>query len=331
MVVYIHMYYTEGQLYFRLGVIEHLIGQKICSIAVPMFYAISGYMFFFKMPDGLRSIKYKFKKRVFTLLIPYVLVNALTFLFYIVLNFIALKISAIDNVVNFKVFDIIESGLYPTIRLVLWDPPIAFQLWFVRNLMLVMLFSPLIWFILTFTCRFKLFILEITLFLLLFYFCGNNYIQAFLWFMVGGYFAIHYKFLLSKRYSKIAGVGTFIITLILIILPVKGITEIWVIRMIPIFAIPAIWILFDYFSFEKIMYKDSVNKICSYTFFIYLSHEPLLNIFKKVPLLISRSENTLIVSYITIPLAFILFACFLGSFLKRNFNKFYAFYTGGRM
>lgn len=331
MVIYIHMYYIEGQLYIVLGLIEDLIGKKICSIAVPMFYAISGYMFFLKMPDGFHSIKYKLKKRVFTLLIPYILANVFTFLFYVVLNFVALKISIIDDVINFKIFDIIENGLWPTIRLVFWDPPIAFQLWFIRNLMLVMLFSPLIWFILTFICHFKSFLLEIALFLLLFYFSGNNYIQALLWFMVGGYFAIHSSFLSMKKYSKIVGASTFVVTLILMTLPVKDITEVWVIRMIPIFAIPSIWILFDYFPFEKIMYKDCVKEICSYTFFIYLSHEPLLNVFKKLPLLISRSENTLIVSYITIPLVFILFACFLGSFLKRNFNKFYAFYTGGRM
>lgn len=47
MVLYIHMYYTEGKSLPILQIIEGTMGQY-CLVAVPLFYLISGYFFFSK-------------------------------------------------------------------------------------------------------------------------------------------------------------------------------------------------------------------------------------------------------------------------------------------
>lgn len=85
MVLYIHMYYTEGKSLPILQIIEGTMGQY-CLVAVPLFYLISGYLFFLKMPEGIHSIPGKLRKRVRTLLIPYIIANILTFAFYVALN-----------------------------------------------------------------------------------------------------------------------------------------------------------------------------------------------------------------------------------------------------
>lgn len=101
MVIYIHMYYTEGAHMPTLNLIESSIGGGFNRTAVPLFYIISGYLFFLKVPDGFRSIEGKMKKRVRTLLIPYVIANAFTFLFYCGMNAIALKFGGGEQCVKF--------------------------------------------------------------------------------------------------------------------------------------------------------------------------------------------------------------------------------------
>lgn len=78
MVIFIHMYYVEGESYVVLRKIEQLIGQRICLIAVPLFYIISGYLFFLKTSKAIYSFQDKLKKRIKTLLVPYIIANILS-------------------------------------------------------------------------------------------------------------------------------------------------------------------------------------------------------------------------------------------------------------
>lgn len=331
MVIFVHMYYVEGESYVVLRKIEQLIGQRICLIAVPLFYIISGYLFFLKTSKGIYSFQDKLKKRIKTLLVPYIIANIFTFIFYSILNVIALNVPYVGSFVNFKVLDIVVTGLWPTLKLIFIEPPIAFQLWFVRDLMLIMLFSPVIWWGLRFICKGIVGnILGVLLFLLLLYKSSNGYILALLWFSLGGYLAIHPKISLVKLNCFKTGFFSLFAWLLLVLYPANMSLSFGAIRLIPVFGIPALWILFDYLSLEKFMNKRIVQEMCAYTFFIYLVHEPLLNIFKKLPLLISHSELTLIISYLIMPIVFVLIFCRVGYLLKKSFPKLYSIYTGGR-
>ena len=53
MVLYIHMFYTEGNAMPSLLAIERFIGSGICSVTVPLFYMISGFLFFSESPDRI--------------------------------------------------------------------------------------------------------------------------------------------------------------------------------------------------------------------------------------------------------------------------------------
>jgi len=327
MVIFIHMYYAEGDSYIILNKIECIVGQRLCTIAVPLFFLMSGYLFFLKMPNGVYSIKDKLKKRVRTLLIPYIIANTLSFIFYLVLNFIALKIPYIAAVVNFRILDVISAGIWPIIKLVFLDPPIAYQLWFIRDLMVVMVFSPAIWLLLRYILsKWGRFVGVILLVALLCY-SGNGYIQALLWFTLGGYFAMHPSFSPDRKYSLWIGCSCLLIMMLLTLAPYD---VFWLTFLIPVFGIPAIWILFDYMALDRLYNYSYIKDMCSYTFFIYLVHEPLLNIFKKLPLLFSRSELTLLISYFIIPLVFVFIFCQVGSLFKKFIPRLYSIYTGGR-
>lgn len=332
MVIYIHMFYREGTEMPSLMFVEKTIGSGFCSVAVPLFYAISGYLFFLKVPHGLESISLKLRKRVRTLLVPYLLANILTFLFYVVLNLIAIRVPMIDSIVNFKIFNIMQAdGWLGTLNLVFIDPPIAFQLWFVRNLMVVMLFSPLIWLILR--ClkglnggRIIAMIILLCLFLMD---IRSSYMTAFVWFSVGGCLAFM-EILPLQKISR--PVTLLILTISYSILSVMvgiGCLPQYYTRFLPVVGIPALWMAYDCLG-DRFLSNKMVADFSKYTFFIYLVHEPLLNIFKKLPLLMSRSEGMLLGCYLVIPVVFCISAAFLGKCLKRWFPRAYSIYTGGR-
>lgn len=331
MVLYIHMFYTEGNAMPSLMAIERFIGSGICSVAVPLFYMISGFLFFLKVPAGFRSIGEKIHKRVRTLLVPYLLANILTFLFYVILNLIAFKVTAIDRVVNFKVLDVVfHDGIWATLELVFINPPIAFQLWFVRDLLVVILLSPIIWFVLksisaTVMSRGIFVIALLGIFIL---YGSNGYCAAFIWFSAGGFIALSPTRMPQKRVN----IPVLIMAATIYVGLSWGLSQNadtnYLCRYIPLIGIPVFWYGYDrsYRLFQPIYMREAVK----YTFFVYLIHEPLLNIFKKLPLLASRSEAMLIGCYILIPIIFYLSVCFFGAFMKKSFPKAYAIYTGGR-
>lgn len=331
MVLYIHMYYVEGTSMVTLGRLEKFIGAGICSVAVPLFYIISGYLFFLNVPNGMVSIRTKMQKRVRTLLVPYLIANVFTFAFYVCLNVVSWYAPAIDKVINFKVLDIVISdNVWSTLKLIFIDPPIAFQLWFVRDLMVAVALSPVLWLIIKSCSKTPIirFFFQLCLLSIFVLFGKNGYWSAFIWFATGGFIA-EAKFNVCYQNIKL---GMLIsITAIYIGMSVfccylddlKFLT-----RYIPLFGIPTLW--YGYEFVHKYFQSIHIQKLVKYTFFIYLIHEPLLNIFKKIPLLVNRSEPMMIVYYLTIPIIFYLLACKLGYVLKKCAPKIYAIYTGDR-
>ncbi|MCI9286322.1 MAG: acyltransferase [Muribaculaceae bacterium] len=325
------MYYIEGIKYSALNILEKFIGGGICSTAVPLFYIISGFLFFLKVPNGMMSIMDKIRKRCRTLLVPYIIANILTFIFYVALNLVALRFSSVDHVVNFKVLDTVsQGGFWGTMALVFINPPIAFQLWFVRDLMVVVIFSPVIWIMLNVLSKNRVgrivFLLIFLISLILG--CHSGYFQALSWFVAGGFLAVM-KFDIEKVVPNFLVLICSICYLVLCMAyAMSSLSEINSL-FIPLTGIPTIWWGYDIIA-VKIENSRLFNWLASYTFFIFLVHEPMLNIFKKIPLLISKSEPMLISCYLLIPPLFCFITAWAGSQLKQRSPKLYNIYTGGR-
>lgn len=332
MVIYIHMYYTEGAHMPTLNLIETSVS-GFCRSAVPLFYIISGYLFFLKVPDGIRSIEGKMRKRVRTLLIPYIIANIFTFFFYCLINAIALKFGGVSNALNFKIFDDMANlGVWRTLNLVFINPPIAFQLWFVRDLMVMVLFSPLIWIALKWLVALKRnrFGYLPPIFLAAIYISGyfSGYLTALFWFMTGGYLAMADVNIKTAKRSPLVIFLTGAAVVGSIIWLIAGDCQRLSGFMIPVFGIPFLWYSYD-IAADRLR-APIVDWLARFTFFVYLIHEPFLNIFKKIPLLFSRAESALILSYIVIPPLFYLIACWVGSIFSKRFPGVYKIYTGGR-
>ena len=94
----------------------------------------------------------------------------------------------------------------------------------------------------------------------------------------------------------------------------------------------AIWLLYDKIVQGRVFCSKYrwLATACGFTFFIYLVHEPILLIFKKLPLLISSSELMLTVCFLLVPLVFIVTIIYVGILLRKLMPRAFSIYTGGR-
>lgn len=84
MVVYIHSYYLEAERYPIALFLQKLTG-GIARVANCMFFCISGYLFA-RGVNSMQEIGGKLRKRVRTLLVPYLLWNVIFVMWYVVLK-----------------------------------------------------------------------------------------------------------------------------------------------------------------------------------------------------------------------------------------------------
>lgn len=163
LVVFIHVFSSIGGGYVSYSesvydFIRVLFSQGIARLAVPIFFLTSGFLFFqgFKQWDS-KMFFAKIKKRFQTLFIPYILWN-LILVFYYALIFVAKGntsglIGLIDdNGWLLSFWNCSRNNIEPRINLLgwkMWDGafPINFPLWFIRDLMILNLFAPLVYFV----------------------------------------------------------------------------------------------------------------------------------------------------------------------------------------
>ena len=108
----------------------------LTEICVPLFFIISGYLFFLNTPDkpDLKWFSGKYKSRFFTLIIPYLIANIIAWGCY----FFAMK--EVPSMVSGFFGDSWKDPLY-----IFWTGPINLSLWFIRELIVVVLLSPLVY------------------------------------------------------------------------------------------------------------------------------------------------------------------------------------------
>ena len=107
----------------------------LTEVCVPLFYVISGYLYFRNTPldPQPRWFLDKYKSRFFSLVIPYLIANVIAWGCY----YFALK--AVPSMVSGFFGDNWKDPVF-----VFWTGPVNMSLWFIRELILVVLVSPLI-------------------------------------------------------------------------------------------------------------------------------------------------------------------------------------------
>lgn len=243
---------------------------------VPGFFFISGFLFFLSN----KRYQQKLNTRFHTLLIPYLLWNALLLGLYILAY-----IAGYPQDINGK--SIADYTLIDYLR-VFWDRgsfdngnfvPILCPFWYIRNLLIMSILSPLVYYIIKYVR--ELFLLAVLIWWLLT--PHNAFIsQTVLFFSFGAYFSILNKNPLDifMRYRIILIFACVFFAAGDIIVHTLYATQInlQIHRMALIFNIPALFLLADYCCQHGINSKLLPNA----AFIVFSVHYPIVVIMRKV-------------------------------------------------
>lgn len=267
--------------------LQVLLSNVMAKVAVPAFYVISGYLFFLHVQNFSRDTYItKISKRVQTILFPYILWNLLALLRTIALDLkdvvvnavpLSEKLVAIGKYISFSTFwNCNKWGLENVNWLGQITPgsgPILIPMWFLRDLMVVIVFTPIIYYLLK---KFKLVALSI---FALNYITGiwpiipGFSINAVFFFSLGAYFSIHGKDIVIEFQKYRITAYLLYIPLTIAELLFNSTSSWWGNHIYPFYMILSVVVVFNiiaaFITRGKGMWLVEMQK---YTFFVYGAH-----------------------------------------------------------
>ena len=323
-VVLIHNVLIEPQEAAQLGMrlvafIIELVSHKLVAPCVPLFFFISGYLFFLKFGDrfGVADYGAQVKKHVRTLLIPYIFWNL------IVLGYFALLHKFVPSFINPDFNNVFQFSVGEWIRS-FWNfpggQPICYQFWFLRDLMEAVIISPIIFMVMKYGhWRFMVFLAALyiynpTLF---------SHQTMLTFFSLGAGFAIHrYDFVAVAEKSVIPSAIVFVALTIISSLNF----EMRVSSGLIVFSgsIVFVWIASKLRAINE--------KLAESGFFIYAFHGFPILMLGKVLVSVLNPNSTIawLGCYVGCFVVIVFLSLALYFVLKKLFPKFTAIITGGR-
>ena len=331
LVLYIHSNfhdYSHEILGMRFNhILQNVISVGLGRCAVPLFYMISGNLFFLNTENRISVVFNKMKKRIRTLLIPYIIACLFFPLFYWVMELIPIA----GKYINGDGISILFRESFSEILLTLFyrgnntSVPLAFHLWFLRDLIILVMISPVLFYV---RRMIRKEVIVVGLFLLTY--CGcNEYlpiVSAF-WFMLGD------ASLMRLDKCKFWIVMPLFVLLSFFELYLKCVWLENLSLLVVILGVISIWNLCDLCISKSFILTNHryLMSICSFTFFIYLYHEPTLNIVRKlIVVVVGDSSFGFALAYLLSPWIFVSLAVLIGTVLKRRMPKVYPVLVGGR-
>lgn len=295
---------------------KYFISGIVSSCAVPIFFMLAGILLYkrdFTWKDNI-------KKKAKTLLIPYLLVN----LIWIIIFLVAYQFDFAKSFFVNKDWIIQEWNIKDWIDAFIGYPmyPMVFPLWFIRDLLVLNILSKMIKILIDYYPKI-LFIIMFCLWIVNF-----NLHVFFLQYQSLFFFSMGYcivKFKINLNTAKKVNLTWLSIMYILIII-IELITRNIYIHQLQILISGIFWV--------KLALKIKNNifiKYSKYIFGIFLLHEWSLTILKKIifKIIVINDINSLIVYIVTPVLVVILLIVFL-KLLEKHVNKFYNVLTGYR-
>jgi surface polysaccharide O-acyltransferase-like enzyme len=304
-------------------------------VAVPLFFVISGWLFFIKFNLTGEDYLKKVKSRFFSLCIPYIFWN-FSFLFFIfALQSFPVTASVLKNtdnfqalIVNYKFTDYLQAFGVPG------GDPILLPLWFVRDLIYIVIISPIFYLLAK-----KIPYLSLLLFGLAIFleqnlpFINMRLLGSMLFFYLGSLIAVKgWDLTKIDRGSHIILPTYLVIAITLATLRITN-DLIWgnpSQTLINCLGVISAWCLS-----RKILETPSEKiliNLAPFTFFVYASHEPtgmiVRNILSKI---VSPSQPIVaLVYYFLIPCFVVFITLGIGGIIQKYFPKVFQIITGGR-
>lgn len=337
-VVYIHAYLTT--ITFEHGTIgtqdlnpltdfiRVLISQGLARVAVPLFFLMSGYLFFANFRWSQQTFVHKLRTRIRSLLVPFLFWNILVLAFYAVVQNIPVLAPYFSRATTL----ISELPLvdYPKVLIGIKGYPIAYHFWFIRDLMVLVLLAPFIALILRSAA------LPFLLAVYLLWVSGKwpVYIPdcvGVLFFSAGALCAMRGRDLFFlDRYGPAACIA-FVPILLIDVIWNDAWFNIYLHRTGLIFGVlSALYLTRPVLNHERL--TKALLALGSTSFFVYAAHEPLLMIlrmlaYSHIPL---DAPYTVLLIYLLLPALLIAFLVLCHRVLKGICPRLLSIVTGGR-
>lgn len=280
----------------------------LTEVAVPYFFLISGFFFFRTSYCHLESYAKMLQKKTYTLLIPFLVWNIIWGVFLYAIGFMDWGES-----LTHKVLHLVRSDYYGA-------------LWYVRNLMLMMVLVPIYGWI--FRLKNRWIYACIGVFLLWWWWpvdCAWFSTEGWLFFFLGGMLQQNDS-LLEKQMPRWVIATSFVIWFILCFAhPCWGLT---MNKICTLLGIVVFWQLMVLLHGRP---KEYLMPMVPMTFFIYVNH---LWIVKGIKVWIAQyyPQNGIIAfaAYIVLPIITFFLLLFIGRLWNKNHPKSFSIAMGGR-
>ena len=330
-----------------------LLSHVLTHIAVPTFYFISGLLFFINFQKwSWEGYKKKLNSRIKTLFIPYLLWNAVPFLL-VVLAMLAVAVIKGNSIEGFQTFiteknwrifyDCNEWGttrinwLGENLRM---TGPYDLPLWFLRDLIVVTILTPIIYYAIKKLGLFIICILFVAYISRIWIQLPGFHITAFFYFSTGVYFALNKINIIQfvDKY-KLLFIPICIILLVALVI-YDGTSKVIGQNIYPLFVCTGVFSVFYFASRCITKYNIKPNKtLVSSCFFIYAIHGvgfPLIG----SPLMLTRRVLHYVIPgktgfeegfcYLITPIATAFLCIIILMLARRLFPKLTLYFSGNK-
>lgn len=314
----------------------------LASIAVPSFFMFSGYLFYKKFDKWDKALYFgNLKSRIRTLFIPYILWNTIAALAGIAKAIMKHEspLAYLLNIWNNGILHIYWDSVTwaeDYVNLFGWSlqgwGPASIAYWFVRDLMVMCLLSPLLFLCIRYLKIYFILILGAAYIFKIWTIFPGFSIDAFFFFSTGAFLSINKKNMIEE-FSKIKYV-IYTMSLIFLIATIGVKDTIYEVIIEPLFIIPGV---FSAFLLAAILLQKKTIKVNIFltkaSFFLYSSHAILLlSLSREICNKALGTDHTLsiIISYLISPLLCLIICISLFLLLKKLAPAFLNLLTGNR-
>lgn len=126
--------------------LQDAISGKIARTAVPMFFMISG-MLFFRNISSIGDVWQKMKRRARSLLVPYLIAALFLPAVYALMSFLPWTAKFVNSSVGGSVFTLPLPDMLMQLYVAIpgSSSPVGFHLWFLRDLIIIVALSPILY------------------------------------------------------------------------------------------------------------------------------------------------------------------------------------------
>jgi succinoglycan biosynthesis protein ExoH len=324
---------ADGEPFARASaILQYAVKYGFSCIATPFFFAVAGFVLFRALyptarPGPLDALRYReqIHRRLATLLVPFLLISGWSFALMAALQ-------AIPGVGERAGDPLAARGWARLLETLFWSP-VAYPLWFIRNLFLLALAAPIIALVL----RSPLATAASFAAAAVAWFAWPEWgaTRSLLFFAAGSWLAVH-PLRLPECPPRLRGVLALawvgLVGAHATEIAVTGVNAPALHNATILVGLAAVW--FGYPSVAGFAGRPRVQRAGAYTFFIYLAHEPSAAILRKAVIAALGAHDRhllLLIAWPALGAGLFLGMLALAVGCNRHAPRIYALVSGGRV